>query len=280
MSNSDNGENETSIGDWIVPALGLGVLAFAIYIIIVMMSDDDDDDDDESAAADSGTDGGTGGRRPAGGRCTETATTSVPADKALCDSVTGDDLLTRNMCESKLTTSTADAAATKACTYTTNAGRCTETATTSVPADKTLCDSVIGADLLTPDMCESKLTTSTADAATTKACTYTSAAAARTAAALQRLSPPCDVAAEIAAGLPKPRCADATEILDRSSTVHERCLENADCPSVHNRCELRVGGSPGCYSQYTCTKPSPRGAGTAGASANSSGDPWPNDRCN
>ena len=57
MSNSDNGENETSIGDWIVPALGLGVLAFAIYIIIVMMSDDDDDD--ESAAADSGTDGGT-----------------------------------------------------------------------------------------------------------------------------------------------------------------------------------------------------------------------------
>ena len=91
--------------------------------------------------------------------------------------------------------------------------------------------------------------------------------------------PPCNVADEVAAGAPaSTACADATEIVDRSSSTHRRCLENADCPEAHNRCELREGGSPGCYSQYRCTKAGP--AGVAGATTDGDGDPWPNDPCN
>jgi len=94
---------------------------------------------------------------------------------------------------------------------------------------------------------------------------------------------PCNVEEEIvklraSGGSTVSACSSATEIVDRSSTTHHRCLENADCPEEHNRCELREGGSPECYSQGVCTKAGP--AGIAGATANGDGDPWPNDPCN
>ena len=37
-----------------------------------------------------------------------------------------------------------------------------------------------------------------------------------------------------------------------SRTTHQSCTKNEDCQV--GRCELRLGGSPGCYAYKTCTK--------------------------
>jgi len=108
------------------------------------------------------------------GSCAETATTSVDADKAACEAVK--DLVTNTECAAVMKSADSSAAA---CTYTAGngngmlntAGKCYETATTSVSADATACGSKT-----TQTTCEAHETAATDDG-TAKACTWTSSGA-------------------------------------------------------------------------------------------------------